>query len=71
MTLDPVSDGIGKALSMLPAGVYRSQMTVCRIVIDPASGLERASEVVLSHAVDFVVTSRGSSLALPPVEGAP
>lgn len=74
MTLEPTSvvpvsgkvvgEQLAQVVQELPAGLYRSQMTVCRIRLD-AQGLEAGAEVVLMHAADFTIAPP----ALPPVEG--
>lgn len=36
----------------LPTGIYRSQMTICRIELD-ANGLEKSATVISAHVFDF------------------
>lgn len=36
----------------LPAGIYRSTLTICRITFD-TKGLEKEAQVVSSHCFDF------------------
>jgi hypothetical protein len=59
-----LGDEIAQAVSNLQPGLYRSQMTVCRIRRGP-DGFETTAEVVLTHCVDFHVTPP----ALEPVKG--
>jgi hypothetical protein len=60
-----VGQQLARIVEELPAGLYRSQMTVCRIRLG-ADGLEAGAEVVLLHAADFTIAPP----ALAPSEGA-
>lgn len=55
--LAPATNVVGSEVAAivagLPKGIYRSTLTICRITIDPATGLEKASALVSSHCFDF------------------
>lgn len=60
-----VGTEVASIVAALPKGIYRSTLTICRITIDPATGLEKASTVVTSHCFDF----EAKPAALPPAPG--
>lgn len=64
---NPIRDEIGAALEQLEPGLYRSTFNVCRVRVDPATQLEVASEVLISHCRDFIVRPAAPApAALPP-----
>jgi hypothetical protein len=62
---DPVTREIARTLVNLPAGIYRTHVSICRIDFD-SRGVEKASAVVSAYAFDF----ESKPAALPAAEKA-
>jgi hypothetical protein len=63
---DPVSQEIARTVVNLPAGIYRTHVSICLIEFD-SKGLEKSSRVVSGYAFDF----ESKPKELPAAEPAP
>lgn len=63
-TANPVGSEVARIVEELPRGLYRSHLTICKVELDPKTGLEKGSIIVTQWCTDFEI--RPPALEPPP-----